>query len=786
MQQMRTMGRAGFVMLVGAALTVGSPRAADTPPDTDWEIEVGGELASVDEDRDSKFQEFRDVPQGAVIDRFHLSWLPASGPWHVRLDSTSALRLDERYVLTFGRSGRIRVTTSWDQGPQFLSRDSTWLLAGSPGDFTLANDFRQVIEDAALGGTVDSLMPDVLATSARPLDLRTRRDLARTVIGIDIGRGWDLEVTAAREKREGLARLGTGTYIRSGTAGSFDRERFTIRGLEMPEPVDTRATDVGLATSYRRGRGFFTLGWQGSRFSNEIDALGWDNPFEAAPSVASSSDRGRAAQNALDLWPDNTWERQFASGGFGLRGRTRVTATAARAAFRQNDGFLAFTRNEALFFPGPDGMLGTGDDVAGTDPSLLPATDLDGEVRTTRYDVRITSRPIDALSLRGTYRRYDYDDRSPVLFFPGYAAFGESDFRRGIGQTFAGSPALFNDVGGYTRSVWTAGGAYRFTRGVTLDLEYASTTWDYDRRQVERTQEDAYTVKLRIQPADWLAARLSWIDASRDFEGAYAGGFETSGVRAYDVWDRQRTRYGIDADFLPGDRWSFGVAFARWEDEYPGSVGAVTSFPYGLLRSESDTLAGYLSYAATRIALTLTLGRDTSLFDSLAVTKTTLASDAATYAANNRWTRTEDDTVDWGSVSIETTLIPDRLRLVADVTYTIHDGRLKTRNPDTPDVNSAVAYPYPAFRTDLVTGRLTLAWTLNRDLDFIARYWYEPFRLDDFMWDVVQPYMQGVTQEARTSPADIQDADVRRYLALDSRYSDYTANVLYAALRVHF
>lgn len=489
-----------------------------------FEVETGGQLASVDEDRDSKFQEFRDVPRGAVIDGFHLSWLPASGGWSFRLDGTNALPLD---VAAGGVTRRLH--------PQQ----------------------RPPAGDRGRGARRDRGHPDA---------------------------GWDLEVTAAREKREGLIRIGTGTYTRSNTPGSFDRERFTIRGLEMPEPVHTRATDVGLATSYRRGRGFFTAGWQGSRFSNEIDTLNWDNPFEAAPSVASTSDRGRAAQNAIDLWPDNTWERLFASGGF---------------------------------------------------------------------------------------------------------------------------------VGGYTRSVWTAGGACRFGRGVTLDLEYASTTWDYDVRQVDKTREDAYAVKLRIEPADWVAARLSWIDASREFDGDYEVGFETS---------QERTRYGVDVDFLPGDRWSFGVTFGRWEDEHPGSVAAVTSLPYGLVRSKSDTIAGFLAYAAKPIAVTFTLGRDTSTFESLTVAKTMLASDAVTCAASKRWTRTEDDTVDWGSVAIEATLIPDRLRLVADVTYTVNDGRPRTHNPDTPDVNSAVAYPFPAFKPELASGRLTLAWTLNRELDFLASY----------------------------------------------------------------
>jgi hypothetical protein len=54
------------------------------------------------------------------------------------------------------------------------------------------------------------------------------------------------------------------------------------------------------------------------------------------------------------------------------------------------------------------------------------------------------------------------------------------------------------------------------------------------------------------------------------------------------------------------------------------------------------------------------------------------------------------------------------------------------------------------------------------------------------MWDNLQPYQQGTILEARSSASDIQAANVERYLALDARYSDYTANVLSVFLRAHF
>jgi hypothetical protein len=451
----------------------------------------------------------------------------------------------------------------------------------------------------------------------------------------------------------------------------------------------------------------------------------------------------------------------------------------------QDNPFLPYTRNEAIIFDvGPDAMPGTGDDILAKDLAP-PRTSLDGEIRTMRGDFRVTSHPIKALSLRGFYRTYDYDDRTAEIQLPGYAAAGESYFRRGIGQLDPlGQKVLFNEIGDYTRSVWGAGAGWRFGRKVGVDLDYSLVTWEYDARQVEQTDEDNLLLRVHLTPIDGFSAHLSWLDARRTFGGDYEVGLELSGVRAFDVWDRDRTRYGADFDFSPGDRWTFGAGYSNWHDEYPGSVGTVTPFEYGLNVAESDSVYGTVAYAARRFNVTAAVGRDTSSRESLSVTKTSFS--GANYVADNRWSRTQDDTVDWANVYFDLRIIQDRLRFFADLTLSAYDGSLETTNEGTPDINSAVAYPFSDFRTDLFSGRLALRWILTPKIDVEARYWYEPFRLDDFMWDDLEPYLQGTIKEARTSPTDIQAANVERLLVLDDRYSDYTAHILAAVVRVHF
>lgn len=807
---MRTMRR-GFRSSVVMVLTIIGPAATLSRAADDGEfhytVALGGQVASVQEDRDAKFQEYRDVPQGAIVDGFSFDWTKAGSPWAFSVDGLNGFRLDERYQITFGKAGVFRVRTYWDQTPHYFTNDATWLLAGSDGAYTYSPTFRQEIEDQAQAGTVATLMPEVLATSARSLDLRARRDRAGADLLFHLPAGWSVTVGGGREKREGLARISVGTYIRQTTAASFDAERFVIRGLEMPEPIDYRAADVGIAGTFSRKRGFFTLGWEMTRFSNEIDTLAWDNPFEAPASVSSSSiglfpaadqepsaaqgntssaaNRGRFAQGAIDLAPDNTWRRAYGTGAINLPGRTRINAAVSLGMMEQDDPFLPYTRNEAIIFDnGPDTLPGTSDDILAQNlPPPQPS--LDGEIRTLRADVRVTSRPIRPLTLRASWRTYDYDDRTQEIQLPGYAAAGESYFRRGIGQLDAsGSKVLFNEIGDYARDVVSVGGGWWFGRKVGLDLDLSTVTWDYDARQVDQTDEDIVLLRVHLTPIDWFTAHLSGLDASRRFDGDYELGLELSGVRAFDVWDRDRRRYAADLDFTPGDRWTFGLGYSRLEDEYPGSVEMVTPFEYGLNTARSDSVYGTVGYGVERFHVAATVGRDTSDWDSLSVTKTSLS--GVNYQPNNRWSRSEDDAIDWASLFFDVAFIPARLRLFADLNWSSFEGSLETENEGTPDINSATAYPFPDFETTLFAAQLALRWTLTRNMDLEARWWYEPFRLDDFMWDDLEPYLQGTIKEARTSPTDIQAANVERLLVLDDRYSDYTANVLSAVLRAHF
>jgi hypothetical protein len=123
------------------------------------------------------------------------------------------------------------------------------------------------------------------------------------------------------------------------------------------------------------------------------------------------------------------------------------------------------------------------------------------------------------------------------------------------------------------------------------------------------------------------------------------------------------------------------------------------------------------------------------------------------------------------------------MRLRADVNYQKFTGDWNTTNLATPDVNSAVAYAFPQLSDSTLTVRGSFLWDVTKQIGFELRYAYEPYRLNDFTQDIMQPYMQGSFKETRSSPTDIGDMNVGRFLFLDSRY---TAHVVSALAHVRF
>jgi MtrB/PioB family decaheme-associated outer membrane protein len=773
------------------ALAVAVPALA-ADDDVKMDVTVGGQWIDTDALRNGYYYKYAFNPSDAILPVLDIERVRADDPNLLRFNARWILRDDQSYWAGLERTGTARLMLFYNQTPHWYSRNALPLFNEGSGLYTIDESVRGALEGVAYGANpttdVPPVLNDILKSTAHYSDLMARRDAYGLNGHVELKKNWLARVTLAREQRRGDKLISNGTYVRvAPTDSTFDRERFDIRGNDVLETVDYETWKGGVSTDFTGRKGFVRGGVDVSYFRNDLDGLVWDNPFEASPGNRtidgqSQANRGRFARGQLALPPDNDVVRGYASGLYRFSSRWRATATAAISRLTQDQAFLPFTLNEAIFFPGPDGVLGTADDVRGDDESLLPQESLDGEIKTQRYDLRLSGRATNQLTLQVTARYYDYEDKTGRIDFPGYAAFSESAFRRGIGQLENNQAVLFSEPSDYTQTRFGLAGTWRFRPAHSLMAGFERLRWDYDGRQVDKTDENVLTARLRgvTGPADWSAFYQA---GRRDHDGDYEIGLETSMLRMFDVWDRDRDRFGAEVDYEVRPGLVLGLSGARTTDDYPGAPEGAP-YAYGLQESALNEVALTVNYMpGTKWLVAATGGYEDSEWKSLSVTKT--AWDAASlYDPVNRWSRNQDDETLWASAELRADLVPGRWTGRIGYLVTAFTGDVVTENPEITNrtINSAYAVDWSEIETTWQEFRVVVDRWLSPGLAIGMRYAYTPFSIEDPAWNLLRPEMQGISQELRSSPTDFQDQNISRYLFLDSRYESTDAHAFAVVL----
>ena len=375
------------------------------------EITLG--VAAIAGDRRSpEFLEYRDVPQGVTLPGFRLSGRAAGFDYD--LEGRDAGQADQRYQARLGR-GRLNIRGRLDDIPHRLGDGRTLFGQGPPGVLAVAGALQRSVQAAIeeRGSARAPLDYAFLAPLAADI-LRGGRDVtlavARREAGLDVALqprpDLALHARYGHRRREGHRTSGVGFGLQN--------------AVEVAEPVDDGTHTIALTAELERKWGVFTGGVQYDAYRNDVARLRVDNPFRAADSTAPGAHLGPsdtttagARQAEVALAPDNDAITATAGAALRLPLRTRVTADASFARWRQSDAAVsAFTTNAALDAP-----------ISASDPAAVPVGALDGAIHLDSQTVQITSAPWSRLALRARVRRYAMDNRTPRVALPGVARF---------------------------------------------------------------------------------------------------------------------------------------------------------------------------------------------------------------------------------------------------------------------------------------------------------------------------------------------------------------------------
>jgi MtrB/PioB family decaheme-associated outer membrane protein len=682
-------------------------------------VDFGARVNHVDGD-EARFQRYRDLRPGvygtnALAGR-------RTEEWNFEAQAWNAGYRDQRYQLDLQRVGRLSATFLWDQIPMFISRDTRTLYTESaPGVFRLEDALQQEIQ--AGSRTLRNFEDQAVR-----FDLRTMRRIGQADVLVTISPSTDASLRFRNTTRQGAIPFG-------GTFG-FNN------AVELPVPVDTRATDVQTALEWANRAGMVRIGWDGSSFDNNVESVTWDNPLRFGPDVAGTPSQGRMA-----LWPANSLNYVHATGAVSTPWRGRLTGYAALGRGRSNEDLLPFTINTAIA------------------PVALTRSTAAAENQMTIGQLTFAIRPARLVSVNARYRYSDVDVQTPVFERTGGSVAYDATFNPTAGAS------EYHSVRRVTLDADTAVEVLPFT---SLKVGFSHLASDYQHRLWNSTEENVFRLSLDTTGNPFFTLRGLYENRQRSGKGfeaeALAEVGELIGMRHYDIADRDRQRLTLIANLTPGSIFGLTASAGVGRDEYPDSA-------HGLLSFDSDQYsAGFMVAPDDRYNLTANYGWER--YRSLQ--RSRYATSAAEQADPRRdWTTDYGGKVHFLEASLDVDHVIARtfIRLSADW----------NRSNDTYlyglVAGSPLAQPeqLPPVRNEFLRSEVDVTYDLARNVRFGVSYWFDDYKVQDFALGPTT-----LTGIALPPVQEGQPVVATNALLLGYLYRPYTAHVAFVRLTYLF
>ncbi|MDQ2920822.1 MAG: MtrB/PioB family outer membrane beta-barrel protein, partial [Acidobacteriota bacterium] len=539
---------------------------------------------------------------------------------------------------------------------------------------------------------------------------------------------------------------------------------FRIHFLELPEPLVNRTDQIAFGTSYVKTHWGVNFDYTFSRFNNRIESLAFDNPFRLTDKQGTSNgnfNRQEFAHGIFAEEPSNNSHSFLVSAFVDLPGHSRLAGAVGWSTWRQNAQFVPFTLNTAITASNlPPG-------VTPTSLTALPRQSLQGEVDTFSADQVFASRPTKHFSFDIRYRSYDYNNKTPDILFPGYAAFSESFWRTSIVGTY-GTELIENKPVSFHRQNFIAEGTYEIAKWLKWQLNYQWEGWDREHRQVANSNENTFGTQLTYKPNNRFEGKLIYHYSDRTPRTYDPGLLEFNLLRVFDQAKRIRHNANAQWQYSVTPKLGLSGTFSYLRDNYDKNLYGLVRYLHGqgsvdMLYTPNEKTTLYANYSRERYS---------SLLQSITKTGTP-------FDLRNRWNREDRNLNDSFGIGITTYLAKDKLFFDANYALSLSNDRITTANPTavvpTSFINAA-AFPFPDVKSNYHELNVDTNYQLKDNLALGFHYIFEPYRLNDFQWNGLNSY------PFEALPAE-QQFPSSRPLLLDSRYSSHNSHVFGVYLR---
>ena len=648
------------------------------------EFLIGGRVTSVDGDP-ARYQRYQDQRDGVLFSNFRYSFTEPDGTWDFHARAENVGYRDQEFIGSYDRIGKLSLSGSWQQIPQFYSVDTMTPYTGTGGTLVLDDATQRAIQNGQ--ANLNAYVP-----LAPQFELRERRDTGRFDVVATPKPNLDLNASFTTQKHSG--------ELPWGASFGFSND------VEVALPYDSRANDFTIGTEWTNTRNMLRVAYSGSWFDNVAPTLVWDSPLDLNDGVENPG-RGR-----MSLWPSNSAQTISFGGYTKLARRTQVTGSFSYGLWSNDEPLQPFTINSAL-------------------PQVaLPRANTEGEAHVFSTNLSLTSRPSDDWRFSARLRNYTYDNLMPATSITDMVSYDSE-----VSTTPTGGPDLY----AHSRTTFDGDATWTRLMPFAVTVGYAHNGNGYDARIVESSGENVFRVSADAVGTSWFTFRTQYEFGDRtgselDETRLTAIG-EHPEMRHFDLADRTRNRFSVQADIVPSDAWTFSASTGILKDDFSNSF-------YGLQDSTGRTFS-----LAADFHLPNGLGAGGSYnFERYAGLQRSHEGDSSTAQFNDPlrdWTADSTETVNYFSIYANPPRIGrgTEIRLAYDFSYA--EGNYLYTIP----AGSPIPTPnqLPNVFNKLQQLHIDVRHRLSGRLSASFWYLYEPLSIFDFAFDpsvvngIVQP-----------------------------------------------
>ena len=361
---------------------------------TSREFLIGGRITSVDGDP-ARYQRYQDQRDGLLFSNFRYSFAKPDGTWDFHARAENVGYRDQEFMGSYSRIGKLSLSGSWLQIPQFYSVDTMTPYTGTGGTLVLDDATQRAIQNG------DPAKLNLYVPQAPAFELRERRDIGRFDLVATPKPNLDLTANFTTQKHSG--------ELPWGASFGFSND------VEVALPYDSRANDFTIGTEWTNTRNMLRVAYTGSWFDNLAPTLTWDSPLRLDDNADAGPGRGR-----MSLWPSNSAQTISVGGYTKLARKTQVTGSFSYGLWSNDELLQPFTINATL-------------------PQIaLPRTSTEGEAHVLSTNLNLTSRPSTDWRFSARVRNYTYDNLMPATSITDMISYDSS-----LGETPTGGPDLY-------------------------------------------------------------------------------------------------------------------------------------------------------------------------------------------------------------------------------------------------------------------------------------------------------------------------------------------------------